>query len=80
LTDAARKIARGQPLSDVDAAGVRGAIGSYVATYGARPSRIDVLADTWKFDWSIADFVPRREWKPIATVNLDNGVIEVRKP
>lgn len=80
LAGIARKIVRGDALTDADAAAVRAVASRYVAAFGRTPPRIDVLADTWRFDWSIADFVPRRQWKTIATLSVDEGVIQVRKP
>jgi hypothetical protein len=41
------------------------------------PPTVDVLADTWRFDWSIADFMPRHQWKTIAVVDFDKGTIEL---
>ena len=76
----ARKLAHGDALTDADAAAVRAVATRYVAAFGRTPPRIDVLADTWRFDWSVADFVPRRQWKTIATLSVDEGVIQARKP
>jgi hypothetical protein len=80
LSDVARKLTHGEPLTDADQALMRDVVTKNVSGLGATPPRVDVLADSWKFDWSVADFVPRQQWKPLATVNLDEGVIEVRKP
>lgn len=80
LSDVARKLTRGEPLTDADQALMRDVVTKNVTGLGATPPRVDVLADTWKFDWSIADFVPRQQWKALATVNLAEGVVEVRKP
>jgi hypothetical protein len=76
----ARKIARGEAITEADAAAVRAVTSRYIEAFGRTPPRIDVLADTWRFDWSVADFVPRQQWKAIATVSLDDGVIQVRNP
>jgi hypothetical protein len=80
LADVARKVARGEALTDADAASVREFTARYVARFGTTAPDINVLGDTWRFDWSSADFVPRRQWKPIATVSLERGIIEARKP
>ena len=80
LLDAARKVARGEPLTDADAARVRHAASRYADEFGAVSSPIEVLADTWRFDWSAVDFVPRQQWTPVATISLERGVIEARKP
>jgi hypothetical protein len=80
LADVARRIARGDAFTEADAAAVGAVASRYVAAFGRTPPRIDVLADTWRFDWSVADFVPRRQWKAIATLSLDEGVIQVRNP
>jgi len=80
LPGIARKIARGEAITAADAAAVRAVTSRYIEAFGRTPPRIDVLADTWRFDWSVADFVPRQQWKAIATVSLDDGVIQVRNP
>jgi len=69
-----------EAITAADAAAVRAVTSRYIEAFGRTPPRIDVLADTWRFDWSVADFVPRQEWKAIATVSLDDGVIQVRNP
>jgi hypothetical protein len=80
LSDVARRIAGGRPLTEADAANVRDVTARYVAAFGAGPHRVPVLADTWRFDWSIADFTPRNEWKTIATLSLDEGTISAQHP
>ena len=80
LTEIVRKIARGEPVTDGDAALVRDAARRHAAEFGEAVRQVEVFADTWRFDWSSADFVPRQQWKPVATISLDRGVIEARKP
>jgi hypothetical protein len=80
LSTVARKVAGGQPITEADAASVRDVTARYVSKFGSVPLQIDVMADTWRFDWSTADFAPREQWKKIATVDLDDGAIEVRQP
>ena len=80
LPGIARKIAAGEPVSEADAASVRDITARYVAKFGAVPPSVDVLADTWRFDWSIADFTPRHQWKTLATVSLDEGTLTLEHP
>jgi hypothetical protein len=70
LSSAAQRLVRDQALSDAELAAVRGVLAQYVSRYGTSPRQVDILADTWRFDWSVADFVPRGEWRHVTTIDV----------
>jgi len=47
----------------------------YLSRYGNKPPIVNVLTRRWRFDWSVADFVPRPHWDNSGTLELtgDSG-------
>jgi hypothetical protein len=75
LRNAVRTVARGKTLAHEDAVAVRTVAADYVDRFPAAVGRVDAEVDTWRFDWSVVEFVPRGEWKRVASVDLASGAI-----
>lgn len=47
----------------------------YRTRYGQAPPPVDVIVDTWRFDWAVAGFRPREQERKIATIDFDSAVL-----
>ena len=69
VTEAARRVADGK-VAEVDRETLADVAASYTSRFGVTPPEVVVSAAHWRFDWSVADFVPLNDWQPKGTLSL----------
>ena len=70
VSDMARRVSAGGELSDSERDELARVMAVYVGRFGVGPPAVVVSIGHWRFDWAVADFVPRNDWQPKATLTL----------
>jgi hypothetical protein len=70
LADAARLIASGETLDEHQSAALRDIAQRYQERFGDRLPPMEIFTTGWRFDWSVAGFVPKSDWSPQARLDL----------
>ena len=70
VTEAARRVAEGGEVAAADREHLADVAAAYASRFGASPPEIVVSVAHWRFDWTVADFVPRNDWQQKGTLSL----------